>query len=519
MRSTILKFGTALALCLGAANMAHATQNGGNVTITANTIPVASGASIMADGASAGDGGEITITTKASATFTVGKGPGKVTIAADSNGSGNGGIITVNSAGQFVVDGNALSAKAGPNGNGTGGTISGTTVDGDMVISGGINVDGQGTGQGGQLSLITQGGSSNLDVTTNAATLSANGGTSGGAGGTIQLFPAKQMDLSALHSMTFTAQGMGSGGGGLVWISQVSNMDLLQVIDVDAGSGADWNLSTGNGLGVIRLNNYYCREWKIDDAAHTWPARYWVASSTPPTTPPLPLDNVSVNTADMTMFDNLRSRFSTGKVELFVFKSSADFGGFTGLVNLNAATGGLTWDNPSTGKYIYLTPWKSGSIGDPDATVPYDPTTYPEVVTHEMGHAYSLTNGGLVTAPGTPWQTAKSSDVSTLNAASACNGATAAFTNVTDITHKDSSGNPAPQSVCDGTSLRSDYTVYTSNFALAQGLDPAFKFDEELHAQMFAYAATGATGARPMVDQIIANGYFTGLLAIANTEK
>jgi len=101
----ILKLGTALALCFGAANMAHATQNGGTITITASSIPDTvwgTLTSVSANGISSGTGGTININNGNAANLS-NLAAGVVSAEGGSSG-GIGGNITINNIGTWPAN-------------------------------------------------------------------------------------------------------------------------------------------------------------------------------------------------------------------------------------------------------------------------------------------------------------------------------------------------------------------------------------------------------------------------------
>ncbi len=441
---------------------------------------------------------------------------GEFTLQADSTDSGDGGKLTLTSGGSIVVDGAAESANAGPNGDGKGGTITKDSAQ-SMTLKGAFKVNGGGSGKGGSITLTSQG---EMDITTFSATFEANGGSSNGKGGSIILLPNDGINLFGIAALRFSAQGKGTGGGGYVFLNNTNvtgvnrEFDILKVINVDAGPSAPWNLSESDephpGLGTIRNNGVTCRQWRPDSTSRSWPKRLWVATGdTAPTEKHLKAWELAIDSK----FDGYRNQFSTAKTEFFLFDSSTDFGGFCNQVSLTAAAGGVSWRISSTGEYVYCCPWQKGSIGDPrvpQGIQTYDNNQFKEVTAHELGHVHSMTrSGGLISTDGT-WQGHYGNDVTAINAPSPCNTTNGPFRGIIDL--------ELGHAVCVGGSLHSAYvtTPPSSNLAIAGIIDPAFSATEEIHAQLFARAAVGNLGARPMFHGVIDNGYFVNLMTYAD---
>ncbi|MBS2011080.1 MAG: hypothetical protein JST01_28770 [Cyanobacteria bacterium SZAS TMP-1] len=146
---------------------------GGAITLQAPTI-VPTGTSplsLSAKGSGSGSGGTITVETTGTATITIGSAKGNISINA-SGGSGgtfatpaNGGRIVVSSGGGLTVNaGLLLAAPGGQSGKGSDFILtSGTTTTGNLAIAGGLNADGIGNGNGGNINL-TANGTTNLTL-------------------------------------------------------------------------------------------------------------------------------------------------------------------------------------------------------------------------------------------------------------------------------------------------------------------------------------------------------------------
>jgi len=213
---------TAPSLTLNANGPSSGAFNGGTIQYSASATTTGSSFKglLEANGAPTGNGGTTINLFPGNSAISLGTNAGDWQVLANGGTtSGNGGTIDVNPAasnGNVTIDtANAVSASAGPGGNGTGGSIT-ILANPNLIVNsalsgGSISVVGQGTGNGGSIKIW---GSGNLST-----------GTGTGA-------------------LNLSAQSMGTGNGGSIEIGYVTNLTLGGEISVDAGSG-----SSGNGTG------------------------------------------------------------------------------------------------------------------------------------------------------------------------------------------------------------------------------------------------------------------------------
>ena len=286
---------------------AMGTANGGIINIhnigTLNFLPTAPTA-LAADGSGPGNGGSITL--DAFNAITVGNGSDQVSLSAQGDlngGTGNGGSVSINSHfSPATVSGSSINVAGGP--NKTGGNITVTTLN-TLSLSGNLNANGLGTGAGGNIVLTAgaftfngtesftanstgtgKGGTVTLDstfagnmttwilgVNTTLQALSANGPggiinitsasqpltitgdgvlvTAGGngAGGAINVTAAAN---TLTITGTLSANGSGTGAGGLITLLENSNFSIL--LNGATISAAAAPASDGNGGTIIIVN-------------------------------------------------------------------------------------------------------------------------------------------------------------------------------------------------------------------------------------------------------------------------
>lgn len=217
------------------------TGRGGYISIRTDHKFNAQNATLMANGGSDGSGGNIEIYAPE---FT----GGNFNLFANGNGTGvggynflslteatsassgqiamtatgaNGGIATITAAGDLQVDTSVfnVSPLSTEEGYGNGGTVSLESQSGSLSISGNINVDGIGTGRGGEI-YLRSGGPDELLV--NAQTkLFARGGSTGsadGSGGRIELRGGGDVTINADAVLNVSPRGE-NGSGGVISIS------------------------------------------------------------------------------------------------------------------------------------------------------------------------------------------------------------------------------------------------------------------------------------------------------------
>lgn len=151
----------------------------------------------------------------------------------DGVGSGNGGELTVMTSGKLDLAGTIVSAKAGPT-SGAGGTIS--LVATDLTVNA-ISVAAT-NGKGGTLSLEAD--------TLSVATQLAVDGAGNGDGGTLTL-TASQLNFPGAQALS--ANGAGSGNGGSVTVTINQNTRFVDPIDGGVDGGVDGDGGGGPGPG------------------------------------------------------------------------------------------------------------------------------------------------------------------------------------------------------------------------------------------------------------------------------
>ena len=150
---------------IGSQVLAGAVGDGGSIDITTGTMSVSSGATLVIDTSGQGDGGSIDITT---GTMSVSSG---ATLAANTSGQGNAGDVTINATDAVSLEGSstAIGSQVLAGAVGNGGSIDITT--GTMSVSGGATLAANTSGQGNA-----------GDVTIRATDAVSLGGSSTGIG-------------------------------------------------------------------------------------------------------------------------------------------------------------------------------------------------------------------------------------------------------------------------------------------------------------------------------------------------
>ena len=202
--------------------------SGGSINISAQTLVLSGGAvNLSADAVGTGNGGVISVTTVGANDIVVGLGALNLSATGGSGGSvsGNGGSVTLSAGRNLLVNpANINVSPAGNNGNGGGITLSaGTVASGTLQLTGALNVNGAGTGNGGTISVTYNDNSNPLIV---------------GATGS-----------NSFISGAITANAPGSGSGGSVSITNSAaaalNIQLSAAISANSSSGS---------FGTITLN-------------------------------------------------------------------------------------------------------------------------------------------------------------------------------------------------------------------------------------------------------------------------
>ena len=193
-----------------------ADKNGGNILVTL-TDGVHGNMILDATGSKNGSGGDITITSLTD--LDLASSASSITSRGGSE-SGNGGFLFLNSNGKMNLNSAQLNvAPQAANGNGgsmyivTG--LDAGSASAALNISGTLNADGSGTGNGGTISITTLNTQSQSDFSVgnnSGFTLSARSGMNGGNGGTINISAGGNLDVDGAF-LSVTARG-GDGDGG-----------------------------------------------------------------------------------------------------------------------------------------------------------------------------------------------------------------------------------------------------------------------------------------------------------------
>ncbi len=272
--SVSIQIGSNAILNLNASVTANG-PNGGQIDIeSGGLLQIANASGLQANTTNSyGTGGSITLVSSSSTPFIVGAVSGTNYVGGTINASGgSGGTVTIiNRAGPVDIPnyGSAISLNVSNVSSGNGGhiTIAGSTIQVAGVPGNVINMSGNGTGNGGSISLVSTNPLQSLAVdpaastSTNgvAASVRARSGVYGGDGGTIYISSAGGISTSA-SNLDVTAV---RNGGSITLISDtttpmtVDSVDLtpdsnkiVGIITASSGTGAN-----GNG-GTVALYNY-----------------------------------------------------------------------------------------------------------------------------------------------------------------------------------------------------------------------------------------------------------------------
>lgn len=232
----------------GAFEVKGGDSDGGSLDLNSGAnVLIADTASIRADGAGEGGGGDILI---AAGDLTLGNGEGmgvltlQGTVSSAGGGSsesgGDGGSIEISSGNDCLITGRLL-AVGGP--VATGGDITVQCSDGnpgDMTMSAEVDVHGTGTDGGG--------GSLELDALDGSITISnkinANGGT--GGGGSVSVSATQSISLS--DRINVNSAG---GGAGDVTLSAFGEDDAIVTLTSSGSINADGSGAEGDGGTVL----------------------------------------------------------------------------------------------------------------------------------------------------------------------------------------------------------------------------------------------------------------------------
>jgi len=211
-----------------------AQGDGGSITFEANslTLPAEVNTIIAANGNGSGKGGDVTLKTSAQG-ITVSTEEQTVSIQAKSNESGDGGSVIINSTLDINPLGTAIDVSAGIGSKGTGGNIT-VAADGDLTVSGYLNANGGcDEGDGGQISLTG-------NIVSTSGTIEANSGSE-----SCLAIAAKSSKPKLLAGPTLFSAGIISIHAGDKWVA-----DGSPAIHADAKVG-----QSKGGLIIIETTN------------------------------------------------------------------------------------------------------------------------------------------------------------------------------------------------------------------------------------------------------------------------
>lgn len=230
-----------------AVDVSAQTGNGGFIFLGSGasgvgTMTFTGNAELKADGAGVGSGGTIRLRSLGQAVgsdLILGEvsGGGRLS-AKGGSGGGSGGFVDIFSARNLSISGNAVHVDAF--GDGNGGFINGV-ANGTVTGSGTMKTNGSGSGFGGQIRLV-----SGTSLSINGATLQANGGDSG-SGGIVGLQgPVLDIGNDSVVT-TIEANGGSSGGfGGYIQLLSDSSITVRSKTSISVNSQTE-----GVDAGVI----------------------------------------------------------------------------------------------------------------------------------------------------------------------------------------------------------------------------------------------------------------------------
>ena len=235
---------------IGSQVLAGAVGDGGSIDITTGTMSVSSGATLVIDTSGQGDGGSIDITT---GTMSVSSG---ATLAANTSGQGNTGDVTINATDAVSLEGSstAIGSQVFAGAVGNGGSIDITTD--TMSVSGGATIVANTSGEGNA-----------GDVTIRATDAVSLGGSSTGIGsqvlagavgdgGSIDITTGT-MSVSSEATLVANTSGQGNAGDVTIRATDIVSLDGVgtgtqvtgigsQVLADGVGNGGNIQITAGS---------------------------------------------------------------------------------------------------------------------------------------------------------------------------------------------------------------------------------------------------------------------------------
>ena len=235
---------------IGSQVLAGAVGDGGSIDITTGTMSVSSGATLVIDTSGQGDGGSIDITT---GTMSVSSG---ATLAANTSGQGNAGDVKINATDAVSLEGSstAIGSQVFAGAVGNGGSIDITTD--TMSVSGGATIVANTSGEGNA-----------GDVTIRATDAVSLGGSSTGIGsqvlagavgdgGSIDITTGT-MSVSSEATLVANTSGQGNAGDVTIRATDIVSLDGVgtgtqvtgigsQVLADGVGNGGNIQITAGS---------------------------------------------------------------------------------------------------------------------------------------------------------------------------------------------------------------------------------------------------------------------------------
>ncbi|MBU6455260.1 MAG: hypothetical protein KGS72_26050, partial [Cyanobacteria bacterium REEB67] len=241
------------------------TGNGGSITLDVNSLSYQNAGTaallLSADGVGGGQGGAVSLTMAGSSPLVLGTGASNIDISAS---GASGGSISLQSAGLILipttVSGSAAIpiglnvAATGTNGNGGSLALSGSSIVWTNSTTSylDLNVNGQGTGNGGKISLTESTATPiTIGLVAGDFKLSAASGLTGGNGGTVSIADSNAATYLDPAALNIAPRGS-SGNGGSVSVTTNGLISALgMAVSIDAsgvgnGNGGSINI-TSNG--------------------------------------------------------------------------------------------------------------------------------------------------------------------------------------------------------------------------------------------------------------------------------
>lgn len=347
------------------------TREGGNIRLEGGTVTIGSeglevshrssslqaGNGIRANGELAGN---ITIQGLTSAPLIVNP--------TDIHAVGSSGEIHISNPGPITITADAkLNADARPaldETDASGGKIFLTSGNGTLEIWESISANGSGSGSGGEIAIECL--ELRLDLSGNKI-IKANGGSSGGPGGSINIDTGAIIHLDDTYeNVIFEARGYDQQSGGHVLINYPDvAFQVNKVVKVDSG---DNFLGVG---GSITLSGVRVYNWKTE---FFFPEVVWIENESPSVT------DVAIRDAAASLPPAFLSDLKTADWSLYAFANPSRYELFYNEESLPAGAAGITRSPSESPKGRHCAVFLQTSTGTMNPHVP-------ATTVHELGHA------------------------------------------------------------------------------------------------------------------------------------